>query len=80
MCKFEQAEKVECISTCRFIDKVFNLWALVSYSNNISGTKTDFLESEKKVSSSPSAGKSIKLKKKPKKSFRKKSRGFCESL
>jgi hypothetical protein len=39
MCKFEQAEKVECISTCRFIDKVFNLRPLVSYSNNISGTK-----------------------------------------
>lgn len=26
MCKFERAEKVECISTCLFIDKVSNLW------------------------------------------------------
>lgn len=25
MCKFEQAKKVECFFTCRFIDKVFNL-------------------------------------------------------
>ena len=25
MCKFEQAKKVECIFTRRFIDKVYNL-------------------------------------------------------